>query len=247
MNQVLRALSRKPFAVIGHRGAAGLAPENTMSSFLKAVEIGADLVELDVQVTLDGVAVALHDEDLRRVAGVDLNVRRSSYRDLSGISIGGEKIPTLEEILRIFAEKIGILIEIKIPGDEDVVIDVVKRSGAEEKVAVISFHEEVLASVKKRLPRIPCGIVYSKPPGKIVEAKRAGLEIVLPRYPLATQKAVDLAHRMGIRVVAWTVNDEEWIMELARRGVDGIASDYPDIAVRIRSSLRRNKDSPSEH
>lgn len=237
MNQVLKALSKKPFAVIGHRGAAGLAPENTISSFLKAVEVGADLVELDVQVTLDGVAIALHDEDLKRVAGIDVNARRSSYKDLSGIDIGGERIPTLEEVLRIVGDKVGILIEIKVPGDEDVVMDIVKGSGAEERIAVISFHEEVLANVKRRLPRIPCGIVYSQPPGKIVDAKRAGFEIVLPRYPLATQKAVDLAHRMGMRVIAWTVNDEKWIVELARRGVDGIATDYPDMAVRIRSSF----------
>ncbi len=237
MSRVLEALSRKPFAVVGHRGAAGLAPENTMLGFSKAIEAGADLVELDVQVTLDGVAIALHDEDLGRVAGVGINVRRARFRDLGRISIGGERIPALEDILRIFADRVGILIEIKVSGDEDIVMDTVRRVGAENMVGIISFYEEVLASVKKKFPGIPCGVVYSQPPGKVVEARRAGLEVVLPRYPLATKKTIDFAHRVGIRVIAWTVNDEKWVRELAGRGVDGIASDYPDMVARIRSML----------
>jgi len=237
LNAVLKALSRKPFAIIGHRGAAGLAPENTMSSFLKAIEVGVDLVELDIQVTADGVAIALHDEDLRRVAGLEINARRSRFKDLSEISIGGEKIPTFEDVLRSIADKVGILVEIKVPGDEEIAIDVMRRVGVEDRVAIISFDESVLAGVKKKFPRIVCGVVYSQPPGKVIEAKRARLEIVLPRYPLATKKTIDLAHRMGIKVIAWTVNEERWVRELVGRGVDGIASDYPDMLVRIRSSL----------
>lgn len=223
--------------MIGHRGAPSLAPENTMLSFLKAVEVGVDLIELDVQVTIDGVAIALHDEDLSRVAGVGVNARRSRFRDLQEIRIRGEKIPSLEDVLRMVADRVGTLLEIKVPGDEDIAIDVVRRVGVEKRVAVISFHEEALLNAKKRFPTIPCGIVYSQPPGKIIDAKKSGFELVLPRYPLATQKAVDLAHRLGIRVVAWTVNDEKWVLELSGRGVDGIASDYPDMAVKVRSSL----------
>ncbi len=237
MNAVLERLSRKPFAVVGHRGAPSLAPENTMSSFLKAIEVGADLVELDVQVTIDGVAIALHDEDLSRVAGVGLSARRSRFRDLQEIRIKGERIPSLEDVLRTVADRAGVLLEIKVPGDEDIAIDIVRKVGVEKRVAVISFHEGALLNAKRRLSTIPCGIVYSQPPGKIIDAKKAGFEVVLPRYPLATQKAIDLAHRLGIRVVAWTVNDEKWVLELAGRGVDGIASDYPDMVVKVRSSL----------
>lgn len=237
LNHVLTTLSKRPFAVIGHRGAPSIAPENTISSFLKAIEAGADLVELDVQVTLDGIPIALHDEDLVRVAGININARKSRFNDLREISVGGEKIPSLEEVLRLVTDKVGILIEIKVPGDENVVIDTVKMVGVEEKIAIISFYEEALANVKRRSPNVPCGIIYTQPPGKILKAKMAGFEMVVPRYPLATKKAVDLAHRMGIKVVVWTVNDEKLVAEMASRGVDGITTDYPSMVVKIRSSL----------
>lgn len=237
MNEVMRRLGNRPFAIIGHRGAAGLAPENTIAGVLKAIDAGCDLVEIDIQVTLDGVVIALHDEDLRRVAGVDMNARRVRYRDLSGVTISGERIATLEEILSKVVDRIGVLIEVKTPGDETLALEVVKRVGAIDRVALISFHESVLNNAKRTVPTIPLGIVYAQPPGKIVEAKKSGYQLALPRYPLATVKAIELAHRLGLKVIAWTVNDEKWVRELASRGVDGIATDYPDMAYRVRKEL----------
>lgn len=239
MNRVLERLSKTPFAVVGHRGAAGLAPENTLAAFRKALELGVDAVEVDVQLTLDGVPVALHDEDLLRVAGAGISVRRSRLADLGSVKIGGEPLATLEEVLRTCAERAGILVEIKTPGDEAAVAEVIRSAGAEEWVAVISFHESVLSSFSKIL-KIPLGLVYSQPPGKIFEAKRLGSEIVLPRYSLATAKAVEIAHRLGMRVVAWTVNQPRWVEELWKRGVDGIATDYPDMALRIRALAQKS-------
>ncbi|MEM4971551.1 MAG: glycerophosphodiester phosphodiesterase [Sulfolobales archaeon] len=239
-SKILEILSRKPFAVIGHRGASGLAPENTLASFSKAIEVGSDMVELDVQLTSDGVAIALHDEDLKRVAGLDINVRRKTYAEISSIRIRGEPIPRLEDVLRLCVERVGVLIEIKVSGDEGYVIDTIKSLGAVDWVAIISFSEEPLRRVKKAMPSIPVGIIYTQPPGKIVDAKREGFEMALPRYPLATQRSIELAHRLGIKVIAWTVNDEKWVRELASRGVDGITTDYPDMAVRVRENLSKS-------
>lgn len=237
MNEVMRRLSRRPFAIVGHRGAAGLAPENTIASVLKAIEVGCDLVEIDIQVTIDGIAIALHDEDLRRVAGVDINARKVRYRDLNGVKISGERIATLEEILSKVIDRIGVLIEVKTPGDEIIALDIIKRAGAIDRVALISFHESVLNNAKRSMPTVPLGIVYAQPPGKIVEAKKSGYQLALPRYPLATAKAIELAHRLGLKVIAWTVNDDKWVRELASRGIDGIATDYPDMAYRVRKEL----------
>jgi len=237
LNRVLERLSRRPFAVVAHRGGAGLAPENTLAAFSKAIELGSDLVEVDIQVTADGVAIASHDEDLRRVAGLDINVRRRSYGELSSVRIKGEPLPRLEEVLSLCAGRVGILVEVKVPGDEAYAIDAIKAAGASEWAAIISFHEEALRRAKKAYPAIPVGIVYAQPPGKIVDAKREGFEIALPRYQLATPRAVELAHRLGVRIVAWTVNDEKWVRELGSRGVDGVATDYPDMALRVRRAL----------
>lgn len=237
--KILEILSRKPFAVIGHRGAAGLAPENTLASFSKAIEVGSDMVELDVQITSDGVVIAMHDEDLKRLAGLDINVRRKTYGEISSIRIREEPIPRLEDVLRLCVEKVGVLIEIKVPGDEVYVIDTIKYLGAVDWVAIISFSEEPLRRVKKALPSIPVGIIYMQPPGRIVDAKREGFEMALPRYPLATTRSIELAHRLGIKVVAWTVNEEKWVRELASRGIDGITTDYPDMAVRLRDTISK--------
>ncbi len=239
VSKILEALARKPFAVIGHRGAAGLAPENTLAAFSRAIDLGSDLVEVDVQVTSDGVAIAMHDEDLKGVAGLDINVRSSTYERLSSIRIRGEAIPRLEDVLRLCVDKVGILVEIKVPGDEMHVIDVIRALGAEKWVAIISFYEEPLKRMKKTSPTIPVGIVYMQPPGKILDAKREGYEMVLPRYGLATTKSIGLAHKLGIKVVAWTVNEEKWVRELASRGIDGIASDYPDMVIRVKNTISR--------
>ena len=239
MNQVLEKLSIKPFAIISHRGGAGLFPENTLLAFKKSIELGVDLVETDVQVTKDGVPIALHDEDLKRVTDVGLSVRKSFFTEISKIKIRGEKIPSIEDVLRLCVDHVGVLIEIKVPGDENAIGDVIKSVGAQKWVSLISFYEQPLQNFRKILPEIPLGIIYYQPPGKILDAKRMGFEIILPKYTLATKNTIDFAHKLKLKVIAWTVNDEKWIRELYHREIDGIATDYPDIAVKIKRSLMK--------
>ncbi|ABM80658.1 glycerophosphodiester phosphodiesterase [Hyperthermus butylicus] len=237
MNLVLERLSRKPFAVVGHRGAAGLAPENTITALRKAIEAGADIAEFDVQRTGDGVLVASHDPVVKHGGGI-LDIRSASYEEVRRVELpGGEYVPRIEELLAEARGRIALFLEVKEPSDTHTLIDLILSETAEDYVAIISFHEEVVKTVKSRASRIPAGIIYFKPPGKIVECRRLRCELVLPRYPLATAKAVSFAHRLGLRVVAWTVNEPNLVVELARRGVDGIATDYPDMAVVIRSKL----------
>lgn len=215
---VLERLGRR--AVVGHRGFPAAALENTLESFAKAVEAGADIVEMDVQVTADGVPVVVHDEDLRRVFGVGLNVRAASWGEVAAAS--GGRVPRLEDVLRLVDGRAGAFVEVKHPEDVGLVLDVIKGVGAAGWVAVISFH---LEAVRAAAGVVPTGLVYAKPPGAVAEAKRAGCSIVLPRYNLATERAVAFAHRLGLYVVAWTVNDVETARELWRRGVDGVATD----------------------
>ncbi len=235
---VLERLERKPFAIIGHRGAAGLAPENTLEALRVAIEAGADIAEFDVQVTRDGTPVASHDSVVVADNGVKIDIRRSSASDLEKVSVRGARIPTIEELLAEAVGKIPLFLEIKYPEDTPRLLKVVKDQGAEEWVAIISFYDEALLTARKTAPEIPCGRIYYQPPGRIFDAKKLGCQIVLPRYSLATGKAVGLAHRLRLKVVAWTVNDEKWLRELWRRGVDGIATDYPDRAAKARKALQ---------
>ncbi|MCI4465674.1 MAG: glycerophosphodiester phosphodiesterase [Thermoproteus sp.] len=233
MHRVLEALSRK--AVVGHRGFPRRRPENTIASFVAAVEAGADIVEMDVWKTADDVVVVIHDGAVTTPGGV-LKIKEARWRELSGYRVDGEPIPTLEGALQAVAGRAGVFVEVKDPEAAGLVGDVLRRVGAASWTAVISFHEEALVPLKGL---VPLGLIYAKPPGRIADARGLGLDLVLPHYRLATARAVDFAHRMGLKVVAWTVNDGRTMEELWSRGVDGIASDDVELAVSVRNKLNR--------
>lgn len=237
-SEVLKALSREPFAVIGHRGAKALATENTAPSIEKAVEAGADLVEVDLQKSKDNVIFLSHDQDTT-VDGERINLRELTYEEISSIKTNRYLYPKLEDILIDYADKIPFLLEIKNPDDADDVAILIKNLNLEDKVAFISFHLDAVKKVRKISARSVTGLIYFKPPGLIVECKEIRCNIVLPRYPLATHKAVKFAHRLGLKVIAWTVNSIDLIKRVAENDVDGITTDRPDIAVRIRDEMAR--------
>ncbi|MEZ0290126.1 MAG: glycerophosphodiester phosphodiesterase [Sulfolobales archaeon] len=233
---ILESLSRKPFSIIGHRGAAGLARENSLKALEEAVRYRADIAEFDVQVSRDGVVVVSHDETVVTDDGLSINLRDLFSSEIKRLRVGGESIPTLEEIIEHAREKIDLFIEIKNPADSERVIEVIRRARFTENAAIISFHDEAI--LRAREHGLVTGLIYYKPPGRIVDCAKMKCSIVLPRHPLATERAVELAHRLKLKIVAWTVNDLSTMIELARRGVDGIATDYPNIAYSARERLR---------
>ncbi len=236
---IIDELRKKPFSIVGHRGAAGVKPENTVSSILYAYSNGADVVEVDVRSTRDGFLILLHDEDFSRVSGVSTRPRDVSYRWIKeNLKVMGEDVAELSEVVNL-VKKLNkyLLIEVKEPDITSKVVEIVLMERTIDEVAIISFFNEVLAAVKEIEPRIVAGLIYSKPPGRVVDARSLGAEIVLPKYSLATEKAIELAHRLGLTVVAWTVNELNTVAELVKRGVDAIASDYPDKLANYRSSI----------
>ncbi len=110
---------KKRFLIIAHRGASAYEPENTLRAFRKALEMGADAIELDVRQSADGVIVVVHDEDLKRIAGIGKRVRECTYSELSQIRVlGSEPIPKLEDVLSEFGNRIPLFIEVKEAGFE---------------------------------------------------------------------------------------------------------------------------------
>jgi len=219
---------------VGHRGAKGLAPENTLKAIGVALKLGVDAVEVDVRATSDGKLILLHDEDFWRVAGVKVKPREMTYDEIRyRIRISGEHVPTLEEAVEFINGRAGLLVEIKEPETVNRVVDVIRGYGFPKWIALISFYEEALANVPKE--KVALGLIYSKPPGKIVEAKRIGAKIVLPHFRLATKKAVNFAHKLGLKVVAWTINDASTLARALEGGVDAVATDYPNFALDFRA------------
>ncbi len=208
--------------LVGHRGVPELELENTLQSIQRAIEFGAQVVEVDIQRTRDGVLVLSHDENIKRTFGVDKNIHEGTWQEIKGVEKDGHRLARLEEALELVGGKAGMFLEVKHPEDAQEVYKKVLEHRAADWTAIISFYPQALEELKGK---ITTGLVYSKPPGMIPEAKRLGCLFALPKYGLATQKAVDFAHRLKLKVVAWTVNDPQKARELFERGVDGIATD----------------------
>jgi glycerophosphoryl diester phosphodiesterase len=228
---------RGRFFVVAHRGASGYEPENTLRAVRRALEMGVDAVEVDVRLSRDGVPVVIHDETVDRTTNGRGLVRSMSVEELRRLDAGkGERIPLLSEVLEEVKGRCVLFAELKEVDAAEPALKLVEAAGMLDSVLFISFEQEALAAVKRLAPRSHVGLIYAKPSDGIVAAKHLGCEFVLPHYRLATEKAVAFAHRMGLLVVAWTVDDAETAAELKRRGVDGIASNYPDRILKLREA-----------
>ena len=225
------------FFVVAHRGASGYEPENTLRAVRRALEMGVDAVEVDVRLSRDGVPVVIHDETVDRTTNGRGLVRSMSVEELRRLDAGkGERVPLLSEVLEEVKGRCVLFAELKEVDAAEPALKLVEAAGMLDSVLFISFEQEALAAVKRLAPRSHVGLIYAKPSDGIVAAKHLGCEFVLPHYRLASEKAVAFAHRMGLLVVAWTVDDAETAAELKRRGVDGIASNYPDRILKLREA-----------
>ncbi|ADI31252.1 glycerophosphodiester phosphodiesterase [Staphylothermus hellenicus] len=235
---IIDLLSVKPFAVIGHRGAAGRYPENTLKSIEYAIGLGVEIVEVDVRATRDGEIIVFHDPDLKRLFGISKSVGELDYSWIrNNLRLGSEYIPLLREVLELVKDRVGLFVEVKEPVITRRVVELISKYNMISDVAIISFYDEALVEAKQLIPNIVTGLIYFKPPGRLFDAKKLGANIVLPRYNIATLKANQLAHKLKLKVVVWTVNSEKLVYEMIRREVDGIASDYPDLLINIRKKL----------
>ncbi len=236
---IQEVLSRKPFAVVAHRGGVERHAENTIEAIKYALRIKCDIIEVDIRKTRDDELILLHDEDFARVAGVDVKAAEveSSFIFDNILIEGKYKVATLKEALAAVNGKSAMFLEIKDPAATLDVLRTIEEFGAQEWVAVVSFWDEVIEIVKEAMPELVCGLVYSKPPGRIREAKELGAQIVLPYYRLATAKANRFAHALDLKVVAWTINNDDLALEMYERGVDAIATDFPKQMLALRKRL----------
>jgi glycerophosphoryl diester phosphodiesterase len=240
--------------VIAHRGASGDYPENTQAAFRGAAESGARYFELDVHMTRDGEIVVSHDPDLRRTCGVgalvaDLTLAEVKRADAGwGFSPNGKdfpfrgcgmEIPALSEVFSCFSEHCYV-IEVKqsVPSLVVPLLDVIERVKMRRRVLVASEHQEPLDEVRALAPGIPtsfsyfevAGFMASLVPGAQPYQPRADALQIPPEYEswqLVTPESLTAAHRAGVEVHVWTINEVAEMRALLARGVDGILTDYP--------------------
>ena len=229
--------------VVGHRGAMGYCPENTLASFERGLELGADWIELDVHLSSDGALIVIHDETLDRTTNGHGYVKDHTLAELKTLDAGnGEHIPTLEDVLD-WARVKGATLDIEIKnaplyyaGIEQKVVDALDRFGMTDQAVVISFDHHAVKRVKDIDSRVLTGVLYgARPVDAVTLAKQANAEALLPHHAYVTHTDVARAHAAGLVVAPWTVDDAERAKELVDMGVDAIASNYPD---RIREVKR---------
>ena len=244
--------------VFGHRGAAGIAPENTLPSFALALELGATYLELDVHGTCDGAIVVHHDETLDRTTNGDGAVSALTLAQIERLDAGyqfstdgshfpyrgqGIRIPTLDALLRRFpAIRLNIEVKQAQPPIVDEVVRIIIAAGRADTVLLAAEHDSIMTAIRTA---VSDRIVTSFSTGEVVDFvgrlsagfgdyHPAGRALQIPPsyndIELITADSVAAAHRYGLEVHAWTINDRTEIDRLLGLGVDGIMSDLPGLA-----------------
>lgn len=218
--------------LIGHRGAPRERPENTLPSFLRALELQADGIELDVHCTKDRVVVVHHDEIPRatppsaRLAGKRIDAL--TFDELQGFSVRGlALISTLEEALAVIKGRADVFVELKGAAIEHEVIAVIRASIAPARCAVHGFDHAQVARARVLAPEIRGGILFDRPVPDPVAAMRAADALdVWPSREHVDAVLVQKVHDAGGRVIPWTVNKPEQAVALVSLGVDGLCTDF---------------------
>lgn len=230
--------------ISAHRGDTDSAPENSMPSITSAIEKGIQSVEIDIQMTKDGVAVLNHDYSLKRVSGVSKRVSELTYVELSEIVIGRDAngdavhIPTLSEALAEAQGRIKLLLDLKPygPSDELVrnVVGLVQYFGMEEDVYIQSFDSQTLKQIRAIAPEIKIGqILYFA----LGDLSALDVDFYTIEKVMLTEQLVERVHAAGREIWVWTVNSPSNIKEVLKFQIDGIITDYP---VRAQSMVELN-------
>jgi len=251
-NGIATKKQKSKIVLTGHRGAAGLAPENNISSIKKALELNVDRIEIDVQQTKDNVVISLHDKTIDRTTNGKGLVKDLSYNEILKYSAGikfskefeNDKVPTLDEVFETINAKTTLIIEIKdgndyYPGIEQRVVDAINKYNAKEWTIVHSFNDKALKKVNEidstiilhklfiaDLPFLP--IIYDGNFQITNLEQYSYCDEFSTFYPFTTKRLISEVHKLGKKINVWTVNDTTKINKLINYGVDGIITNFPD-------------------
>jgi glycerophosphoryl diester phosphodiesterase len=225
---------QRKLSCFGHRGAAGHEPENTLRSVRRALELGADGVEVDVRLA-DGRLVVIHDATLKRTTNGHGRVAAKSFEYLRTLDAGlGERIPTLEEVFETVDRRAVINIELKgkdAAAPVAALVDEFVNEGkwTDEHILVSAFDHEQLAELKQLRTRTRVGALLDKLPRDLARlAGELGAWSVHPSLRRVTLGFVEQAHKLGLKVMVYTVNEAADIARMEAMGVDGVFSDFPE-------------------
>jgi glycerophosphoryl diester phosphodiesterase len=222
---------------IAHRGASARYPENTLAAFRAAIEAGADMCELDVMLTRDGGAVVIHDETLERttngqgrVADATLaEIKRLEASGQFGAQFAGERVPTLDEVFALTHGRCALNVELKCAGAERIACELIRKYDELNTSMLSSFDWDALRRARAIEPGVRIGLLAEEKPQELLEAAAEMRAYAInAHHKLASADLCAQAHRRGLKVYVWTVDDPNQMQAKIEAGVDGIMTNYPE-------------------
>ncbi|MFA6666334.1 MAG: glycerophosphodiester phosphodiesterase family protein [Armatimonadota bacterium] len=225
---------------IGHRGIAAEAPENTLASFARAIELSPDMIECDVRHTKDDNLIIMHDPTVDRTTDGSGCVAKMTLEEIKTLDAGswrspqyaGERVPTLDETLALCKGRVRLILELKEEEIDSGVVQAVRNFGMEDGVVIASFYDKV----GLRLPNLSTRLVFkrlvwrylplteSESVQLVDESAALNASILGINYQAVSGALVRASHAAGIKIMPWTVDDRENMVSMAELGVDGITS-----------------------
>ncbi len=235
---------------IGHRGACGYEPENTLRSFKKALELGVDMIELDVYVCKTGELVVMHDEKVNRTTDGKGKIAKKTLSEIKELKIcSKERIPTLQEVVDLTKGRCHLNVEIKNKNAAKKVLEIITKNNIEDSIMVSSNYIQPLQIVAKKNLTVDRALIFwaTKNPFRqklfgflclllfpvfhpliLKRAKKARVNWINLMYPLTHKNFIKKIHTLHYKVAVWTTNSPRTIKKMRQRGVDAIISDFPD-------------------
>lgn len=253
--------------IFGHRGAAGLAPENTLPSFALGIALGADVLELDVHGTRDGVVVVFHDPTLDRTTDGSGPLREHSFAELKRLDAGyrfsrngqdfsyrghGVRIPAFEDVLKAFPlARCNIEIKQEDPPIVEEVVSIIRRLDARHRVLLAAEHDSIMQRIRLHANDVATSFCtgevidfLERVSGRgFTDYRPVGRALQIPPHfgdiELVNPTTVAAAHRAGLEVHVWTINQADEMQRLLAFGVDGLISDLPGLARHVAGGPRK--------
>ncbi|MGL1887937.1 MAG: glycerophosphodiester phosphodiesterase family protein [Reichenbachiella sp.] len=259
-------IRKRNFKIVGHKGASGVAPENTLASFQKAIDLGADMIEIDVHYTKDGEVVVFHDETVDRTTNGTGMIHKMTLAEVKALDAGswfgdhdqyrGEQIPTLQETIDLIHGKIELVIDIKSKGHlyyegfSKRIVEIINEKGAKDWTVVQAYEEVYLedafeADSTIQMKKIMMGEEETHLLAFYVNAKsftdhrnkHEFYNTLNPHFTTLSQRRLFRFKARGYKVFTYVVNEREDMIKMLNMGVDGIITDYPDRMLEIKREL----------
>jgi len=218
------------FFIISHRGASEYEPENTMSSFKKAVELGTHMIEFDIRMSLDRELMVIHDKKVNRTTNGKGYVKDKTVEELKELDAGnGERIPTAEEVLSQFANKTKFVIELKELNTEEKLLEIIHKFNLINDVYIVSFHKRILKKIKYMEPSLITGLIKFYPSNIFKDCTYCNADVVAVFRSFINRKLVKKLEDKNLILFSWTVNKKDLGLKMKNIGVRGVVTNKPDL------------------